>query len=269
MGCDSYWISTACVPSDQIRRKEAIGKISSVFENNKLTLIYNRDIVSLEAPGTKDTDISLMEKLLAAFLICDWNLGDWALFEASKGAKNLHLLCKNDVPVYLHDVVLFVHTKGSIDLSNLILASYYLLRPHKIWALSSVQAFFWDDSAAGFFSNRDTRTMAIEEAGQLLSRCCTNCEADQILIWCLLLGIPPTNVASEFWGTIQEVRTGYILSSVPRISGTPYFSWAPRSPNALSSETPAVLSQSQRSFWRSKWTAIGQNYPRGDFPPGV
>lgn len=44
VGCDSYWIDTACIPFDEQLRKEAISKINRVFKQSKVTLICDRDI---------------------------------------------------------------------------------------------------------------------------------------------------------------------------------------------------------------------------------
>jgi len=261
LDCDSYWINIACLPTDWVFRKQAMELVNSVFEGSKLTLICDRDIMSLEAPKDKETDISSMEKLLATVLVCEWNLGAWSLIAATKGAKNLHLLCKDDIPVSLQDVIQSIHRRGSIELSNLCLSSYYLLKPSVIWALSSIKTLFWNDSPSGIFVNRRTRTMAVEEAGRLLSHRHTSHEKDRIHIWCLLTGVSPIDTVSEFWWHISEIRTGYILSTTSRVTGTPNFGWAPVSPDSRNAGKQVSFYRRQRFAWYAERSVIGRSDP--------
>ncbi|KAL9097526.1 MAG: hypothetical protein Q9165_000422 [Trypethelium subeluteriae] len=264
MGCNSYWVHTACVPVDQTMRDETMRLINAVFEDSKLTLICDDKVISLEAPETKQREITFMEKLLATFLVCGWNLGAWSLLEAFKGAKNLQLLCQNDTLVSLYDVISFVHEKGSVELSNLALSLYFLLRPNEVRAFSSKITTFSDDSTNGIFDNNTTRAMAIEEAGHLLSHRHVRDDDEKMLIWSLLIGIPPTNIASQFWSYIVEVRTGYLVSSMPSVAGAPNLSWAPSSPDHASDATYNLIYQRQRSFWHAEQTVKGSNTARGE-----
>jgi hypothetical protein len=91
-GCDSYWMDTPCIPQDTLRRK-AIEQINSVFANSKLTLVCDRDLMSVEI---NQMTLGLQESILAAILLCDWNVRAWTLLEALRGRKNIQILCTKD-----------------------------------------------------------------------------------------------------------------------------------------------------------------------------
>ena len=49
LGCDSYWMDTPCIPEDHELRREAILKINEIFENSKVTLVCDRDLMRIDA----------------------------------------------------------------------------------------------------------------------------------------------------------------------------------------------------------------------------
>lgn len=102
LGCDSYWIDAACIPSDKHLRSEAIKMIIPIFRDSKVTLICDKDIMSIDA---KDLTTQLCETLVSVLLLSDWNIRAWTLLEGIKGNRALHLLCKDRNPVALRDIL--------------------------------------------------------------------------------------------------------------------------------------------------------------------
>ncbi|KAF2228490.1 hypothetical protein EV356DRAFT_571831 [Viridothelium virens] len=255
-GCNSYWVHTTCVPIDQTMRNEVMDSINAVFEDSQFTLVYDHKIISMAAPDAGLCEVDSMEKLLATFLLCEWNLGAWTLFEAMKGAKNLQLLCKNNTLVSLHEVILSIHTRGSIELSSLLLSSYYLLRPSEIHGLSSIITVFQELSSSELLRHTNTRTMGVEEAGRLLSYRRVRDEKDQVLIWSLLIGVPPTSIPAQFWSYMFTIRTGYLMSSIPRVEGVPNLSWGPICPGCAI-DNQDTFAKSQSLVWHDEQSEEG------------
>jgi hypothetical protein len=98
-------MDTPCIPSDHNLRGQAIGQINSIFENSKITLVCDRDI---SAVGVLTSSIEDLERLLAVFLLCDWNIRPWTLLEGMRGRKNMHL-CKSDEVLSFYDLVRRLH----------------------------------------------------------------------------------------------------------------------------------------------------------------
>ncbi|KUI55434.1 hypothetical protein VP1G_10741 [Cytospora mali] len=80
LGCSSYWIDTACIPSDHDLRQKAISTINQVFTTSHATLVCDRDIMDIDISDicdgndTSPSSVALMESILATVLVCDWNL---------------------------------------------------------------------------------------------------------------------------------------------------------------------------------------------------
>ena len=258
-GCDSYWTDSVCLPVEKTARKRAMESVNSVFENSKLTVVCDGDIMTLDKSENEEKDSSYMEKVLAIMLVCDWNLEAWSLVAALKGARTLHLLCKDDVLLPVHVMTQAVHERGSLELANLSLLSYHVLRPSTSWVLSSKKTLFWSDSAGGIFTNRDTRILAVEEAGRLLEYRRTNHETDHLHIWCLLTGVPIVDTASELWWHVREIHTGYIFSTMPRILKTVDFTWAPNGPGLWHGDRSVPSHLRQWSAWYYQQSEIAEH----------
>ena len=69
IGCDSYWMDTPCIPQNYQLRKEAINNINTTFAWSILTLVVDRDIMTIDV----DQGISLetYELLLATLVVSD------------------------------------------------------------------------------------------------------------------------------------------------------------------------------------------------------
>lgn len=83
-GCNSYWMDTPCIPSDHNLRREAISHINSIFQNSRITLICDRDVSAVNVSMTSVDDL---ERLLAVFLLCGWNIRAWTLLEGMRRRK--------------------------------------------------------------------------------------------------------------------------------------------------------------------------------------
>ncbi|KAH6677236.1 hypothetical protein B0J14DRAFT_560025 [Halenospora varia] len=88
-GSDSYWIDTACIPSDHILRKDAILEIYTTFMVGKLTLVCDKDLMAIDI---SNLDLAKQELIFATLLMCDWNLRAWTMLQAFKGVLCLALL---------------------------------------------------------------------------------------------------------------------------------------------------------------------------------
>lgn len=62
LGCDSYWMDTACIPEDHSLRAESIAKINGVFSDSKVTLVCDRDLEDIDI---SDLNLGLRESILA------------------------------------------------------------------------------------------------------------------------------------------------------------------------------------------------------------
>ncbi|RDW59052.1 hypothetical protein BP5796_11976 [Coleophoma crateriformis] len=279
--CDSYWMDTPCIPKDRILRDEAIEHINSVFANSKLTLVCDRDLMSI---NVNEMSIALQESILASVLLCDWNVRAWTLLEALRGRKNIQILCANDQTVSLRDMLQNVHREGSIDIATFFLTAQHLLpaalnppgrNANKYWYLNETEA---------------NGALSMEQAASLLHLRHASRPGDEIVIWSLLCNDKPprsksdrsvlrdlhlvsdTNVhettaevpngdpslllAEAFWKMKvgYMLKTGFLMSSAPRDIQRKGWRWAPSRPalppprpNGLENEGP-VVSESYMPF---------------------
>lgn len=225
-GCDSYWMDTVCIPEAHELRRDAIRYINRIFGDSKVTLICDKDLMGIDISNIEH-DMTLLESVLATFLVCDWNVRAWTLLEAVKGNHALHILCSSNRILSLRGALIRLHQEGSIDLAILFLAARHLLPKH-------TEAF-----------RKNATRQSVEEAGNILSHRHATRESDDIVIWSLLNGIRVFDTAETFWkGKInQSINTGYLMTNTPRLQNVPGFSWAPSSPyvrisNATSRESP-------------------------------
>ncbi|GME64599.1 hypothetical protein NA56DRAFT_752534 [Neofusicoccum parvum] len=216
-GCDSYWMDTPCIPQDHRLRDEAIQNINRVFRDSRLTLVCDRDVQLIDASRPS---LAVHERILAVLLVCDWNARAWTLLEAMRGRHDVWLLCRHDVPVSFRAALDDVHRRGSVALATLFLTAQHLLpsfRPVKAAQRESMRAM-----VRGLVS--------VEEAAMLLSHRHATRPGDEIVIWSLLVGETVPEDALDFWRRNLIVRTGFLVSSVPRLDKLGW-SWAPVRPD--------------------------------------
>lgn len=118
-GCDSYWIDTLCIPEDEDPRNEAISFINQTFSESKMTIVCDKDLMSLHAPSGFDTtdDVRQLETILATLLVCDWNVRAWTLLEGMRGNHNLHILCADNKLVCVKEALELVLNKGCLQIA--------------------------------------------------------------------------------------------------------------------------------------------------------
>lgn len=216
-GCDSYWLDTACIPSDRKLRGKAIANINRIFADSKLTLVCDRDLMTIDIAKP---DIASMELILATILVCDWNVRAWTLLEALRARHNIHILCKNNRIIALKEVVNAVLDRGCIDIAAAFLSAQHLLP----WRWFNRETNVTIDKQ-GF--------VPLAVAADLLSHRHASRPGDEIVIWGLLMEDDVSATAEQFW-RVQEGRrvpTGFLVSDHPRIAGTKGLSWAPIRPN--------------------------------------
>jgi hypothetical protein len=260
-GCDSYWMDTPCIPQDHTLRREAIEQINSVFAKSRLTLVCDRDLMSIQV---ENLTIELQESILASILLCDWNVRAWTLLEALRGRKNIQILFANDEIISLKDTLRNVQREGSIDLAILYLTAQHLL-PAPLNPPGAKQHKYW-------YRNETERNGAfsIEQAAALMHLRHASRRGDEIVIWSLLcndkvprpirkpkLGagdlpdVPQisgdgveevavesldedsnASLAEAFWRMRigYSFNTGFLMSSAPRAIQHKGFTWAPSRP---------------------------------------
>ncbi len=225
--CDSYWMDTPCIPSEKKLRAECIDNINKIFTESKVTLVCDRDIMTIDI---SNLTIRLRESLLATVLVCDWNIRAWTLLEAMRGRHNIHLLCKRNEVICVQETLKAVHEEGRIDLAILFLTTQHLkpLPPPGDWELFP---------GMGSVATDEDRMMemgfvSVGEAGSLLSHRHASRDEDDIVIWSLLVNEKAIKNAAQIWkGQLgAKINTGFLLSSTPRIQGYKGLSWAPCSP---------------------------------------
>jgi hypothetical protein len=231
-GCDSYWIDTACIPSDHLLRKEAILEINTTFLVGKLTLVCDRDLMAIDV---SNLDLDKQELILATLLMCDWNLRAWTMLEAFKGWRNLHILCMDNKIVPVYETLQSILRNGQIDICCAFLGSTHLIpRMHRSnsWALVGEEPETIQLGPARFLN--------VDKAGSLLSYRQASRPGDEIVIWSLICGSEVCDNAETFW--TQPVygwglSSQYLISSAPRLQNCPGFSWAPARPNIMPPES--------------------------------
>lgn len=224
--CETYWMDTPCIPHDRNLRREAIGHINEIFAMAKVTLVCDRDIMSIDIDPSGDTQggkeiaiddipMAIQETVLTTLLVCDWNLRAWTFLEAMRGSRNICLLCKKDNVVLLRDVINNVHHNGCIDISTLFVNALHLLPATDIkwWSKVAPAAA----KAAGFLESVD-----LVNATYLLSHRYTSKPRDEIVIWSLLCGKKPYDNAIDLWSAHLGgwVPTEYLMNNLPRIQNT-------------------------------------------------
>jgi hypothetical protein len=225
-------MDTPCIPSDHNLRREAISHINSIFQNSRITLICDRDV---SAVNVSTTSVDDLERLLAVFLLCDWNIRAWTLLEGMRGRKNMHLLCKNDEVLSFYDLVLRLHQHGRVDLSALSLVAQHLIPAYLRlvgceWNRPKY-AEDWDDPGWEISGIVDPF-----EAGSLLSHRHASREGDNVVIWSLLCTQSVFYTAQSLWtnGMLMKGRLipiGFLISSLPRLRKEKGLSWAPSQPD--------------------------------------
>ena len=240
LDCDSYWIDATCIPDDHQLRSEAIANINEIFMNAKVMLICDRDIMDLDV---SNMTTSVCETLLVTAVISDWNTRAWTFFEAFRARRTNHFLCKENAVVSLKQVIQTVYQRGVLDIGILFLAMPHFLQPFDDGILASRKFPDWNwrpEYQAGYLS--------IETSGDLLSHRPASRPGDDVVIWSLLISEKTViQDAETFWKTMQgpalhrsaitgemwlsgsSVRTGYLVSSAPRLK-TRGLGWAPASP---------------------------------------
>jgi hypothetical protein len=229
-GCDSYWMDTPCISSDHKLRQEAIGRINDIFETSKLTIACDRDLMEIDI---SELSIEMYEQLPAAILLCDWNVRAWKLLEGMRGRKNLHFLCKDDRFVAFHEIAEQVYRHGRLDLSALLSEIQHLIRPAKFnqaredyrgWKSATVP-HDEHDVAAGI--------VEVYGAAALLSQRHASRNNDDVIIWSLLCSRTPYSSPEDLWmkqllveksSTSSQalVPTGFLMSSIPRVTGVKF-----------------------------------------------
>ncbi|KAL2823438.1 hypothetical protein BDW59DRAFT_163218 [Aspergillus cavernicola] len=215
LGCTSYWMDTPCIPTDDDLRDEAIGQINDNFINSKLTLLVDRDLMEIDIhPLTLQAE----EAILAALVVCDWNIRAWTLLEGMRGRLKLHILCKDNRVISLIDVLSDITSKSNLALISPCLAiQHYTPTQYEISKLT------------------EHDPVTTEQATCLLNHRHPTKDRDVIIIWSLICGTAKVRkTAVDFWkSTIgQLLATGFIISSTERLQDRG-FSWAPSRPNLL------------------------------------
>jgi hypothetical protein len=237
--CDSYWMDTPCIPKDHQLRKEAIQSINVVFYQSALTLVCDRDLMSMDVTNIETQSVELLECILAAVLVCDWNVRAWTFLESMKGRNNVRILCKNDTTLSVREIMNRVYAEGRIEIGILChLLSNFLPRVGDGHEKTPMDRFLRSDDILN------------EISGTLLSYRPASRPGDDIVIWSLLLGgdqifYDPVDFWRSRIGT--SIFTGFLISSAGRCKGKG-LSWAPASPYAA---PRTQARKKQRYFYRA------------------
>ncbi|KAG9235280.1 hypothetical protein BJ875DRAFT_374529 [Amylocarpus encephaloides] len=201
--CESYWIDSTCIPNEHKLRMEAINGINSVFTTSRVVLISDADLQSVDA---SNEDLNSLETLMSVLLVCDWNVRAWTMLEAIRGRKNVFLLCKSRQVISMMELFRHVLKNGAIDLAVLLGSAQHLLQ-----------------------SSESDKPVAIEDSGSLLSQRHASRPGDEVVIWSLLNNLPGSKSPLDLWRSQKHVRSGYLMSSTPRVHSDGY-NWAPSEP---------------------------------------
>ncbi|KAK5651034.1 hypothetical protein OQA88_1497 [Cercophora sp. LCS_1] len=225
LGCVSYWMDTPCIPRDHKLRRDEISHINDVFLGSKVTLVCDRDIMSMDV---SNATLETMESILATVLVCDWNVRAWTFLEAMR-ATNIYLLGKDDTTVGLKEMLWRVWSTGDISLSNLFFTTPHLIPTPNYYRASS-----------GWEGSKILETLSVDKAAAVLNNRHATRPGDDVVIWSLLCEEAPSYTAQELWTSLQarrlpvEVSTAFLVSDAPRLppaSGISGLSWAPQRPN--------------------------------------
>lgn len=164
----------------------------------------------------------------------------------------MYLLCKDNRTISLQECLRSVAELGSIDLAILFQAASHLLPPRKRSPQEHYPAALNRERIEDGFVDR-------EEASMLLSHRQTTRPGDGPLIWSLLSGTDPFKDALQLWratlgGWQTIVRSGFLVSSVPRVEGLDGFTWAPRQPSC--DRTKSSFYFPSGNFNRTQWASF-------------
>lgn len=243
-GCDSYWMDTPCIPQDHKLRREAVLQINNVFMDSKMTLVCDKDLMTVDI-STPTIEIS--ELILVTILVCDWNLRAWTMLEAFKAYHNIHILCKDNKITSIAENLARVHLEGSIDVGITILAADHLIpRSHRSHSYDRInheaEAQLGDDPGATNIERPQDerepgwsayRSFHIDKAGTFLNHRHASRPGDEIVIWSLLCTDQVFDRAEDLWSAFTgwKLNTIFLISSAPRIQDRKGLSWAPVRPN--------------------------------------
>lgn len=229
LGCDSYWMDTACIPVEKDLRQDCIRRIDNIFAESEKTLICDRDIMTIDV--SKHT-VEAYESVLATLLVCDWGLRAWTMLESVRARKNLYLLCRCNQVVRLETICKAVHARGRIDLIILLLGRDNLFPQRDAIALELFDEVEPPDDHERAIGDG---YLSIGEASALLSHQHASRDGDDLLIWSLLIGEKRHQDPLDMWKQQvgKSIKTGLLLSSAQRIHGHPGWGWAPHLPNQL------------------------------------
>lgn len=246
LGYSSYWMDTACIPSEKDLRWECISQITRIFSASEATLICDRDIMTVDI---SILSVQTCEKALSILLVCDWNMRAWTLLEAMRGRRSLYLLCLDDKILNVHDAVQTVFSQGRLDIAVLFHARSYLLPPYE------EEHFELFEGRGSIFSERELEQqhetagfLTMNHAAVLLSSRHATRDDDDLLIWSLLIGDTEIYDPVQMWVRRigEKIPTGSLVSSAPRLQGQPGFHWAPSRPTLP--RRRAMTTQEERAF---------------------
>lgn len=239
--CDSYWMDTPCIPNEKALRAECIDNINKIFAHSMVTLVCDRDIMSVDISSLT---MDLRESMLATVLVCDWNIRAWTLLEAMRGRHNIYLLCKGDQVLNFRETLKTVSEKGRIDLAILFLTTQHLLPtvPIEEFEILGAKINMPEErmKQRGFIS--------LGEASILLSHRHATRDGDDVVIWSLLTNETAIKNVAELWKSQvgSEVNTGFLMSSSPRLEGYSGLGWAP---SCLTLQSPPRTNSNQGKIY--------------------
>ncbi|KAK6354647.1 hypothetical protein TWF696_003787 [Orbilia brochopaga] len=230
LGCDSYWIDSACIPENESFRTEAIMTLNPIFSGAKVVLVVDRLIQTIE-----HTDSEL---LLAALTMSDWNTRSWTFFEGVMSSGHLYLLCKSNQVVSLQQVcadIMDRHANASLAIGMIALQHIFL---------SAQPAYIGNWRPYG-----QARSHVFERTGCALALRRASRDGDDRRIWALLLHgekyFPDDGIDERLCrtrdgsGTLVrsgQTHSGFLLSDMPRLSekswGPDQLHWYPFQPTA-------------------------------------
>ncbi|KAK7992756.1 hypothetical protein PG996_012215 [Apiospora saccharicola] len=247
LGCDSYWMDAACIPSEHKLRREAITQINAVFSQSRVVLVCDKDIMKIDVTHLT---VEVKESLLVAVILSDWNARAWTLLESMKGRQNIHLLCKDNKTVEFGKILMDIIDHGHFEIIVFIWHVYHML-PSNENTRSRPKAL----------EHREKLT--ISTIGTLLSYRPASRKGDDFVIWSLLIDPErdPTDRsdAKAFWKSQigRAINTGYLMSSLPRLKSKG-LGWAPISPYLARKQLPSGTGLAKiKSFDRTD-TALGE-----------
>lgn len=178
--------------------------------------------MDLESIDISAPDIATLETLFSILLVCDWNVRAWTMLEAIRGSSDVNILCSNGQLISLIDLLCRILDEGAIDLAVLLGSAQHLHPSH--------------------FSD----AISVEDSGLLLSQRHASRSGDEVVIWGLLNNLKGENSAINLWKSQRGIRTGFLMSSAPRIESAGY-RWAPSTPYIRPQLRTVPLNDSQNS----------------------